>query len=507
MSLKNSTGRMLTITSEQLTYSSNRRRKFTSNVLVRLVTQVILRLRSLILLPLIARTLGASQYGVWAQITVTISLLAPVMTLRLETACVRYLSSKRDRNISASFFGMLLLIWGVIILTLGSGFLFRAQIAEFLFGDKTQILYVELLLLLLGIRVTFSFLRNYYRTFNHIIRYSAVELITTFASIGAAVFFVLSGHGLVGALLSFIIVEAFMSIVVLVDIIRQIGLPHSVRMSSLPFYLHYSLPLIPNALLFWVINLSDRFFIAHMLDLSQVGIYSASYSLGQLATFFLTPISFVLFPTVSRLWGEGKQSEVRNYMQNSLKYYLLLSVPSVFGIYYLAPFVLKGLATQEFVTSRLLVLYVVLGFFCIGIYQIYLYVIHLREKTRYLPLVFLVVALLNVGLNLVLIPKMGITGAAFSTFVAFLVQMIIIVVYASKLFLVHFDIVFLVKTLIASLVMLLLIGRFPLHSIPAFVGIVALGVVSYTTAMVVMKGIGYKEWQLLRILFKEKGTQ
>ena len=494
---------MRAITSKQVNFS-NRSRKFSLDVLVRLITQVILRLRSFILLPLIARTLGASQYGAWAQIIVTVSLLAPIMTLRLETACIRYLSSKKGKDVNESFFAMLFLILGVITVTLGSGFFFRPQIAVFLFGDRAQTSYAEMLLILLAVRVTFSFLRNYYRAFNQIFRYSTVELIATFASIAVAVFFVLSGDGLFGVLLSFIVVEALMAILVLMDIIRQIGLPHIGSRSNLVFYLHYSLPLIPNALLFWVINLSDRFFIAHMLGLSQVGIYSASYSLGQLATFFLTPISFVLFPLVSKLWGEGKQSEVRNYMQNSLRYYLLLSVPSVFGIYQLAPFVLRGLATQEFVTSRLLVLYVVLGFFCIGIYQIYLYVIHLREKTRYLPFVFLVVALLNVGLNFALIPRIGIMGAAFSTFIAFLVQMIIIVVYASKLFRVHFDVAFFGKTLAASSLMLLFLKKLPLHSISGLLVAVSLGAAIYFTAMVIMRGLGRKEWRLLIMAFKSK---
>lgn len=479
-------------------------RKFTFDVLVRLISQIILRLRSLIFLPLIAKTMGASQYGAWAQITVTLTLLAPIMNLRLGTACVRYLSSKRGKDISKNFFPMLFLIWGLTIVTWGSGFFFRAQIAGFLFGDRTQILYVELLLLLLGVRVTFTFLRNYYRTFSQIKKYSSVELIVTFASLGMAIFFVLSGRGLAGVLLAFILVEAVAALLVLIDIIRLTGLPYGAKAANLGPYLRYSLSLIPNTLLFWVINSSDRYLIIHMLDLKQVGIYSASYSLGQLATFFLTPISFVLFPTISKLWEAGRFSTVKTYMENSLKYFLLLGVPSVFGIYYVAPFVLRKLATQEFVTSRFLVLYVVLGFFCIGIHQIYLYVIHLRERTKYLPLVFLTVASLNLGLNFVLIPKMGIMGAAFSTFLSYLVQMAIIVAYTTRLFRINFDIRFFGKTVIASLIMLLLIKQFPLRSVFTLVEAVSIGVVAYLVAMLIMKGIGRREWRLLRAVLERK---
>jgi len=473
-------------------------KKYTSDVIIRLITQGMLRLRGLIFLPLIAKTLGTSQYGIWTQITVTLSLLVPVLTLRLETASVRYLSSKNEDTVSRDFFSMLVLIWIVSVVIATIIFLYKRQVAVFLFDNQEQVLYVELLFLLLLVRITFSFLRNYYRIFNQISKYSIIELLVTFGAVGAAIFFIFSGKGLVGVLISFILTEAIASTLMLFDIIRLRGFPHRLGFTNLVFYLRYTLPLIPNTLLLWVINSSDRYVIIHILDLTQVGIYSASYSLGKMAVFFLTPISFVLFPAISKLWEKKRYDEVRKYIRNSLKYYILLGIPSIFTIYYLSPFILKTLATSEFVTDRLLVLFIVLGFFCIGIYRIYIYIIHLREKTKYLPFLFFTVASLNLGLNFLLIPKVGIIGAAFSTFLSYLIQAIIVIIFSMKLFQVKLDLKFIIKTVGASVGMFFILRLFHPQNIGAIIGIVLIGMVIYFILMVIMKGIGRKEWELLK---------
>jgi O-antigen/teichoic acid export membrane protein len=245
-----------------------------------------------------------------------------------------------------------------------------------------------------------------------------------------------------------------------------------------------------------------------MLDLKQVGIYSASYTLGHFTTFLLTPISFTLFPVVSKLWEKGDLSEVKRYMRNSIRYYLLICTPSIAGIYYAAPILLRRLASQEFVTSRYLILFITLGFFCVGIYNIYLYVIHLREQTKYLPLFFLLVALINVVLNIFLIPQIGILGAAFSTFLAYLFQMIIIMVFSAKLFWVGFDVNLFAKSVISSLGMLYVLNLFSPENTRATLLALLVGATSYVVFMILLKGIGRKEWEMGKLLFvkKEKYT-
>lgn len=57
--------------------------KFAKNVLVIGVTQVLVVLSGIILLPLITKTLGAHDYGIWAQVQVTLTLVVSFARLGL----------------------------------------------------------------------------------------------------------------------------------------------------------------------------------------------------------------------------------------------------------------------------------------------------------------------------------------------------------------------------------------------------------------------------------------
>ena len=117
-------------------------KKFTSDVIIYFLGEALLQVRGFIFLPIIAKTLGAVEYGIWTQITITLVLLTPVLMLRLETACVRYLGSEKNKKIiSKKYFSMLFLIWLLVLLIVFLIILFSKNVSFFLFGDANFVLY------------------------------------------------------------------------------------------------------------------------------------------------------------------------------------------------------------------------------------------------------------------------------------------------------------------------------------------------------------------------------
>ena len=478
--------------------------KFAFDVFIYGLTQVFVGLKGLFVLPVIAKILGATKYGIWSQVMVTISLLSPILTLRLEMASVRYLAAKGEKEVRGEFFSMLGMIWLATMTALGIIFFLGQQISLLLFNDRNLVAYVELIAVLLIVRVNYIFLTNYYRTFNQIRKYSLIQAITNIFEMGLlALLIIYMRWGLSEALIALITTEIAISIVIFIHIVKKIGFSIKLNFKKLFPYLKYSLPLIPNAALYWVIDSSDRYVIGHFLGLSSVGIYSASYSLARLITFFSSPISFVLFPTISKLWGQKEYSSMKKYCEKSVKYYLLFAIPAVFGICCMSPNILRLLTTKEFITSRTLILFISLGMFFVGLYQIYLYIIHLKEQTKYLPIIFLVVALFNLGLNFLLIPKWGIIGAAFSTFLSYALQFTAIFFLSMKFFPFSFDFSCFFKSLLASVIMFLVIKRFDPESLGVLVGVAFVGAAVYFAVLVLIKGVGLREWHLAISLIKK----
>ena len=70
------------------------RRKFFTDTAFLTASQVLIRLRSLITLPVFAYTLGAEGYGIFTQINITVTLFIPFVSFRLETSAVRFLSAE-----------------------------------------------------------------------------------------------------------------------------------------------------------------------------------------------------------------------------------------------------------------------------------------------------------------------------------------------------------------------------------------------------------------------------
>jgi len=93
--------------------------KFAFDVFIYGLTQVFVGLKGLFVLPVIAKILGATKYGIWSQVMVTISLLSPILTLRLEMASVRYLAAKGEKEVRGEFFSMLGMIWLATMTALG----------------------------------------------------------------------------------------------------------------------------------------------------------------------------------------------------------------------------------------------------------------------------------------------------------------------------------------------------------------------------------------------------
>ena len=476
-------------------------KKFTSDVTIRFITAALLQLQSFIFLPILTKTLGPESYGIWSQIIITLNLLTPILMLRLETACVRYLGSQNNKKIvSKTFFSILALIWLNIILIVLLIFIFPDKFSFFIFGDENLIIYSEFLGIMLLTRVTQSFILNYYRTFNKFNILSFINIIQSFSQIGLTLLFVLYFNiGLKGAILALILVQAFGIIGVLAHIIRSIGFTFNSNIKlKLKPYLKYSIPLIPEGILFWVINLSDRYVIVHLLNLTQAGIYSASYAMAGAVTFFTVPIAYVLFPTISKLWENNDIVRTKKYIEASVKYFLLLAIPSTIGVCYLGPYILKSLTTSEFVTSRLLITLIVLGYVFWGLYQMIYYIVHLKEKTYLVPIFFGIIAILNLVLNFIWIPIYGIIGAALSTFISFTILLIVVVFLSRRWLPIEMDYKSILKSIISACIMLLPLSIFIPRNMIEIIGIIFIGFVVYLGCMILFKGIGKTEWNLIK---------
>jgi O-antigen/teichoic acid export membrane protein len=435
-------------------------RTFAKSVAVSASVQILLKMKGLILMPILTKTLGVVNYGVWAQVSVICSLVSPLAMMGLPNGLFRYLPGRDGSSVQREYYSVTFIVflstlsWCLLI------WLLAEKISVSFLDNANNAVFVRLA----GVSVVLSALQyvfmSYFRLFAKAKTYSALTLLEAFAApvlIGLAVY---SGYGLLGAVVTGISCSLCMVLVTAAIVLKSQGIarPDFVGMRK---YFTYGLPLIPTGWFLWVTNSSDRLFISHYCGVKDLGVYSLVYSLGQFLVGFIFDAIFLFFsPMVVRLWNEGKTDKAREMIEYTIKYGLMLAIPAVFGFCALGKPLLLLLATEDFAQGVVVIPFVGLGYVFFMLSAFYEVVIGLIEKTKIVPIVFGSCAALNLLLNVLLIPRLGMVGAALATALSFGAQMAAYATYARRFFTFHLGVTFIVKSVLASALMASLIHYF-----------------------------------------------
>lgn len=477
--------------------------KFTDAVLWVGLSQIVIYIISFFTFPVIAKTFGPAFYGLWAQIIVTVGLLTPILTLHLGTAMVRYLSNGISvTKLSQSFSNMFSLILLISLVLVLISFIFRNNLSQLLFANQEYSSYIILTFIWACSSAFLLYLVSFLRAQGRIKELSLINIFCYFAKFIPLICLAFLGFSLFFIIISQILIEIFFVGFLARDIIKKIGF-NTPNLKDLKKYLKFSIPQIPTGALLWIIDASDRYFITNILNLTQTGIYSASYTLGTTISAFYIPISFVVFPVISKFWENKNIEDVKKYLEYSTKLFLTLAIPSVVGLFLISKPLLVLLSSPDFVSGGgLLTFLIALGTVFLGLYQINLYVICLVEKTHTMPVIVLLGALLNIILNVVLIPVIGILGAAVSTICAYALLALIILLWARKEIGYSINGFFLSKIIIVSILMYLVLQMFPLNTILDLILVIIIGLFIYSIGVILIQAFSEEEKKFIITFLK-----
>jgi O-antigen/teichoic acid export membrane protein len=455
----------------------------------------------LIQLPLLTKVLGAANYGLWAQARATVNLLVPLSSLGLATAMTRFLAAEKNKNAIQKGFYSVVTVKLIIALVIASAILILTEplAGGFFDGAVPIVRLTSALFLAATLEPVYM---NLLRTFRQIGKYSFFHIADRYGCLGAIAYAVLSGYGLLGALLAYLAVRVVLIIVLSVLVWSQIGIGRP-GLAETKKYLRFGLPLAPWGIGYWIVNLSDRYVIGYFLGATHVGAYAAAYELGQVPLLISAVMAFILMAALSRLYDEGRMDEVKTHLSYSLKYLLALVIPFIFGATMLAEPVLRLFSIPEIAArGRFVMPVVALSFSILGIHTIVSHVLLLAKRTKILAFSWVIAAPVNLGLNILVVPHWGIIGAAVTTLISFLLALIIAGYYSVREL--RFDIHgrFIVKSVIASIVMSLVVWLMaPVSQTYTILTVIA-GVVVYGVALVLLKGFTRTEFQFFKELLR-----
>jgi len=479
----------------------NEHKLFTQRIGLIGITNLLVSLSGILLLPILTKNIPIEEYGIWILIGVTIGLIPAVVMLGLPYTMVRFLAAAKKREeIQEGFYSIAFIVLFTSAIASLLLFLFSKPLAASLFDNNLTI--ARILSLIVFIECLNGLIITFFRTFQQIKRFSIFSFIRTWLNVALVAYFVLSGYGILGAVIGLLISSFFVFLIMASLIISEIGIKIP-KFTHIREYLAFGLPTVPGNLSSWAVNSSDRYVIGIFLGTAFVGYYSPGYTLGNMIYMFIAPLSFMLPAVLSKYYDENNMNEVKTVLRYSLKYFLALAIPSVFGLSLLSKPLLTILSTPEIASQGYLITpFVAVSGLLFGASAVIVQIIVLEKKTKILGTIWIIAAILNLGLNIIIVPCIGISGAAITTLFAFAVALILISFYSFKYFKFDIDFRFILKSIFASIVMSLVIIKW--NPIGALNVLIVIGVCTgvYAAILLLLKGVKKEEIMFFKELFE-----
>jgi O-antigen/teichoic acid export membrane protein len=482
------------------------KKKFASDVVVYGISSGLISLFGLITLPILTKTVSPDLYGVWVQIGVTIGLLLTFITLGFQMTVVRFLSGNEDKQKVSSLFHLMLgivLLNGLIFVLVT--FFFQEALSSFIFADVSFHHFVPLTGLWLMAQAIYAMNIAFIRSRSKITLLALINICVSALHILILYLVLIVFTGTLEiVLILYIITTVILSVIIYsLEVVKTVG--SSIKVHDLKHTLKdmfkFSLPFIPNGALIWVLASSDRYFIVHLLSLSENAVYSVAYSLVNVLSLFYMPLGFVAYPLLVEFWEKNQKRVVRDILEKSTRVYLFFIIPSIFGLYVLGPKLILILATSDYILPSTLILWISLGIFFLGIFQINVYIIHLIKKTYYNTIIILIAAVINILLNYFFIKAIGIEGAAISTFVSYLFLASVVTLLARKELYYSFDIKFTLKCIFASLTMFVVIQQVAITSIFMVLLVILLAAAIYLILTIILRCVTKEDIKDIKHIF------
>ncbi|MGI6481860.1 MAG: oligosaccharide flippase family protein [Methanobacterium sp.] len=462
------------------------------------IANLLVALSSLILLPILTKNFSIDDYGIWVQINTTIALLPNLTTLGLPYTMVRFLSAETDKKIIQegfySILSMVLISTVIVALLL---LVFSKQIALAIFNGNVNVAIILSAIVFLA--CLNALLLNYFRTFQEMKKYSFFLLMQTYLGVVIVSYLALEGYSIYMVALGLLLANLITFLVMFALIIWSIGFKIP-KFTHIREYLSFGVPTIPGNLSSWIVNSSDRYVIGIFLSAAFVGYYSPGYTLGYSISMLMAPFSLLLPSVLPQYYDKNNIEKVSSFLNYSTKYFLLIAIPSAFGLSVLSKPLLSVLTTPEIALNGYLITpLTALSTLIFGVYAIISNVLVLEKKTKVIGSIWIIAATLNLVLNIVLVPYFGIIAAATTTLLAYVVAFILTLRYSTKFF--NFDYKFILKSITASTIMSAFIIFINPQNLINIIITIIISTIIYFGLILVLKGIKKEEFNLFKAMF------
>lgn len=411
--------------------------------------------------PILTRVFSVSDYGILSLIATTLLIVTAVTKLGLPESIVRFYAEFKSRDQLAKFCSTVFLTSMAVALSVGVFLILAGKLVHTNL-DRNVVKLLPVVSVIIFTGCMSAILTSYLRAEQRTKLYNLIAVMQRYGSLFFGIFLIFF---IVKGLYGFYIGQMIWGILIftlLMYICRQwakISLSHF-SIGIFKESMKFGFPLIWAELGHLVLNYFDRYLVQLYLGSIFVGLYTAGYNLASYATeMIMYPLNYAMTPIYLNILVSKGEEETKEFFTKAFRYFLLIMFAVVFGFIAVGRDLIAFLATERYSAAYAVLPYVVIGqsiYACSIVLNNGLFI---RKKTHLVTIIMIVACALNVGLNLILIPRFGIIGAAQATLIANVFYTIVVTYYAFKEFKFRIDYRSALLYLLSAGAMYLIISR------------------------------------------------
>jgi O-antigen/teichoic acid export membrane protein len=339
-----------------------------------------------------------------------------------------------------------------------------------------------------------------HRAARNVGRYTVLDGTQSILGLGLGALFVLGTAG--GAQAALWGVALACCLVLILDTPSQLPFirPRAWSNTELRRLVIYGFPLAGSALLNQIVASSDRFFIAWLMDETAVGRYSVAYALADRpSAIVFNWVAMAALPLAFVAMEREGPAAARRVMESTSKSLIFLVLPCTAGLAAVADPLAAVVVGEEFrkETTHLIPWIALASLLYGSMVHFSAHAFQIAEKSRLLMFTYLIVMLLNMVLNLLLIPLFGLDGAVAASIVTYALGFLLQLVLARRFFAVPLMLSHFFRAALACGLMVTIIQVTALPTTPnGLILSILLGIVSYCTSAFILNVADSRSWAL-----------
>lgn len=416
------------------------------------ISRILIIMASLISFPIITRILTVNEYGILGVCNTTLLMGSAVSKLGLQNAILRYYGEYRKRNELGQFYSTYL-FGGLATSTLIT--LVMLPVTLIVVPIQYRYLFLVVLLVIFGMPL-YSIVINFLRAEEKVTLNSVIEVAMRYLGVFSGIALICwFGTGVVGIFAAQFVLMFLLTVGYILWSGKKQA--YSVKLFSRDLYkesISFGLPLVIFELSGVALAFSDRYLIINYSGTEQLGYYMAGYTICfYIAEILKQTLSAAVMPIYMNIYAEKGLHETAEFIKGIIPYVFLVIAPVFAGCVAIKTDMIILLASGKYAEAAEIVPWVLAGTLLYACQPLVSAGFYIKNRTRIFSFILFVGAIVNIFMNVMLIPRYGIIAAAWSTAVSYIGVLIVMAIVSNRFLPISYPVKRIILYSLSSLIM------------------------------------------------------